>query len=191
LWPFNEEVVARAIAASPIPIISAVGHEVDVSICDLVADRRALTPSESGEIVVPDAAELLAELEQMERRLRLVLENRLETAGSRLDGLRDRPVLADPLRQLNQHRSQINEQSRRLTRAAETRLLRGDSALNRLAATLDALSPLKVLSRGYSITQSVDTGAVLTQAREVATGSLIETRLESGRLISRVEQVTN
>ena len=191
LWPFNEEVVARAIAACPIPIISAVGHEVDVSISDLVADRRALTPSESGEIVVPDAAELLAELEQIERRLRRVLENRLESASSRLDGLRGRPVLADPQRQLNQLRLRVEEQSRRLARASETRLLRSDTSLNRLAGMLDVLSPLKVLSRGYSITQNTETGDVLTQASDVEIGTLIETRLEVGRLTSRVERVVS
>ena len=188
LWPFNEEVVARAIAACPIPIISAVGHEIDVSISDLVADRRALTPSESGEIVVPDAAELLQEISQIERRLRRVLENRLETAGTRLESLSGRPVLADPLRQLAQLRSRIEDYSQRLTRAGAARLLRGDTALTRLAATLDALSPLKVLSRGYSITSDVATGAVLQQASDVSVGALIETRLQSGRLLSRVEQ---
>ncbi len=189
LWPFNEEVVARAIAACPIPIISAVGHEIDVSISDLVADRRALTPSESGEIVVPDAAELLHEIAQIERRLRRVLENRLETAGSRLESLSGRPVLADPLRQLAQLRSRLEDQSQRLTRAGAARLLRGDTALSRLAATLDALSPLKVLSRGYSITSDTATGAVLHRSDEVQAGALIETRLPSGRLLSRVEQI--
>ncbi len=188
LWPFNEEVVARAIAASPIPIISAVGHEVDVSISDLVADRRALTPSESGEIVVPDATELAHEIDQLQRRLRRVLENRLEVAGSRLESLGGRPVLADPQRQLAQLRSRIEDQSQRLTRAGAARLLRGDSALTRLAATLDALSPLKVLSRGYSITTDAVTGIVIQQPSEVPIGALIETRLPAGRLISRVEQ---
>ena len=187
LWPFNEEVVARAIAACPIPVISAVGHEVDVSISDLVADRRALTPSESGEIVVPDAAELRAEIDQIERRLRRVLAGRLESASARLDGLRGRPVLAAPEQQLHQLRWRIEEQAQRLTRASGARLLRGDSALTRLTATLDALSPLKVLSRGYSITTDRETGAVLTEASQAAPGALIETRLQAGRIVSRVE----
>ena len=191
LWPFNEEVVARAIAACPIPIISAVGHEIDVSISDLVADRRALTPSESGEIVVPDAAELLGEIAQIERRLRRVLENRLESAGDRLESLSGRPVLADPLRQLAQLRSRIEDDGQRLTRAGAARLLRGDTALTRLAATLDALSPLKVLSRGYSITSDAATGLVIQQASAVSVGALIETRLQSGRLMSRVEQASD
>ena len=191
LWPFNEEVVARAIAACPIPIISAVGHEVDVSISDLVADRRALTPSESGEIVVPDATELANEIDQILRRLRRVLENRLEVAGSRLESLGGRPVLADPQRQLAQLRSRIEDQSQRLTRAGAARLMRGDHSLTRLAATLDALSPLKVLSRGYSITSDSATGAVIQQASEVPIGALIETRLLAGRLFSRVEQTAS
>ena len=140
---------------------------------------------------MPDAAELLAELEQIERRLRRVLENRLESASSRLDGLRGRPVLADPQRQLNQLRLRVEEQSRRLARASETRLLRSDTSLNRLAGMLDVLSPLKVLSRGYSITQNTETGDVLTQASDVEIGTLIETRLEVGRLTSRVERVVS
>ena len=189
LWPFNEEVVARAIAASPVPIISAVGHEIDVSISDLVADRRALTPSESGEIVVPDAAELLHEIAQVERRLRRILENRLEAAGSQLESLRGRPVLADPQRPLADYRSRVEDQSQRLTRAGAARLLRGDTALARLAATLDALSPLQVLSRGYSITSDPATGQVWQRAEDVEPGALIETRLQTGRLLSRVEQI--
>ena len=135
--------------------------------------------------------ELLQELAQVERRLRRVLENRLETAGSRLESLSGRPVLADPQRQLAQLRSRIEDYSQRLTRAGAARLLRGDTALTRLAATLDALSPLKVLSRGYSITSDAATGAVLQQASEVPIGALIETRLQSGRLLSRVEQMAS
>lgn len=189
LWPFNEEVVARAIADSPIPIISAVGHEIDVSISDLVADHRALTPSEAGETVVPDAAELQAGISQLQERLQRAISSRLAAATERLHQLRDRPALADPTRGIDQLRSRLDEVWERLILAQRNRQARGQAELSRLAGTLDALSPLKVLSRGYSITLDPRTGAVIRTAHQVQSGDSIETRLESGRLISRVESV--
>lgn len=189
LWPFNEEVVARAIAACPIPVISAVGHEIDVSISDLVADRRALTPSESGEIVVPDSAEILADLTQFERRLQRILASRIETSRNRLDALAARPVLSDPRRQLVRWTSQIDELFGRLERSADSRLARAGSRLAELASTLDALSPLQVLSRGYSITLDAQSGEVIQDAEMLTLGALIETRLHAGRVVSRIEQI--
>lgn len=189
LWPFNEEVVARAIAACPIPVISAVGHEIDVSISDLVADRRALTPSESGEIVVPDAAELLADLDHLERRLQRTVVSRIEYSRHRLESLSARPVLSDPWQQLDRARMQIDDLYGRLGRSAESRLVRARSRLAELTSTLDALSPLRVLSRGYSITQDAQSGEVVHEAEVLTLGTLIETRLHTGRVISRVEQI--
>jgi exodeoxyribonuclease VII large subunit len=189
LWPFNEEVVARAIAACPVPIISAVGHEIDVSISDLVADRRALTPSESGEIVVPDSNELLADLEHLERRLQRIVTSRIENSRNRLDSLAARPVLADPWQQLERSRTKIDDLFGRLSRSADSRLVRARSRLAELTSTLDALSPLQVLSRGYSITQDAQSGVVIQDAEALTLGTLIETRLHAGRVISRVEQV--
>ena len=189
LWPFNEEVVARAIAACPIPIISAVGHEIDVSISDLVADRRALTPSESGEIVVPDASELMAELTNLEQRLQRTVSSRIEYSRHRLDALSARPVLADPKRQLERLQSQVDELRGRLNRSTDSRLVRARSRLAELASTLDALSPLQVLSRGYSITHDAQSGEVIQDAETLLLGALIETQLHVGRVISRVEQL--
>jgi exodeoxyribonuclease VII large subunit len=189
LWPFNEEVVARAIADSPIPIISAVGHEIDVSISDLVADHRALTPSEAGETVVPDAAELQAGIAQLLERLQRAITSRLSTATDRLHQLRDRPALSDPTRGIDQLRSRLDEAWERLALAQRNGLARGQADLSRLTGTLDALSPLKVLSRGYSITLASTNGTVIRSADQTQVGELIETRLESGRLISRVETI--
>lgn len=191
LWPFNEEAVARAIADSPIPIISAVGHEIDVSISDLVADHRALTPSEAGETVVPDASELLAGISQLQERLHRAMAGRLTGASERLHQLRDRPALSDPSRGINQLRSRLDEVWERLILAQRNQQARGQAELSRLAGTLDALSPLKVLSRGYSITLDPQTGAVIRSAEQVRVGDAVETRLETGRLISRVESVQN
>lgn len=189
LWPFNEEVVARAIADSPIPIISAVGHEIDVSISDLVADHRALTPSEAGETIVPDAAELQAGIAQLLERLQRSITSRLSSATDRLHQLRDRPALSDPTRGIDQLRSRLDEAWERLALAQRNRLARGQADLSRLTGTLDALSPLKVLSRGYSITLDPRTGTVIQSADQVSAGDQIETRLESGRVISRVESL--
>ncbi len=187
LWPFNEEVVARAIAESPIPIISAVGHEVDVSISDLVADRRALTPSESAEIVVPDAEEVSATLEQLLRRMTRAMENRLESASDRLEALRRRPVLTHPQQQLAPLANRVADLHRRLDRVATARVDRSRDQLATLAATLDALSPLKVLGRGYSITLKAATGQVVTRSTDVQPGDQLETRLTEGVVRSRVE----
>lgn len=186
LWPFNEEVVARAIAACPVPIISAVGHEIDVSISDLVADRRALTPSESAEIVVPDCEEVTATLGQSLRRLTRAMESRLESAGQRLEALSRRPVLTQPGQQLDSLNRQVDDLQRRVLRATSAYVDRSRHQLAALTTTLDALSPLKVLGRGYSITRNPDTGNVLTRSDEVQPGDLIETRLHDGTLISRV-----
>ena len=189
LWPFNEEVVARAIADSPIPIISAVGHEIDVSISDLVADHRALTPSEAGETVVPDAAELQAGIAQLLERLQRSITSRLSASADRLHQLRDRPALSDPSRGIGQLRSRLDEAWERLALAQRNGLARGQADLSRLTGTLDALSPLKVLSRGYSITLASTNGTVIRSADQTQVGELIETRLESGSLISRVEAI--
>lgn len=189
LWPFNEEVVARAIVASPIPIISAVGHEIDVSISDLVADRRALTPSESGEIVVPDVAELLEQLDSLERRLRTSATNRLEVLQTRLESLATRRSLTDPAESLFAWTAQIDQLATRLSRAMESTLGRVESTLARELATLDALSPLKVLSRGYSITTMIATGEVLVDPSAAPAGTMIETRLHTGKIVSRVELI--
>lgn len=187
LWPFNEEVVARAIFASSIPIISAVGHEIDVSISDLVADHRALTPSEAGETVVPDASELRLAISQLRERLGRALQSRLSSAQERLDQLRGRPVLSDPRRALEQWDQRLRELFERLQLAQRNRQAQGQAELARLAATLDALSPLKVLARGYSITRNRRTGAVIQSADQIAVGEVIETRLASGQIVSRVE----
>jgi exodeoxyribonuclease VII large subunit len=165
LWTFNEEAVARAIVASRLPVVSAIGHEVDLTIADLAADRRALTPSEAGEICVPDAGEVRRTLDRLAQRLEQTGRSRLNDARARLDRLDDR------------------------ARRAIRRDLDGRRQhLARLAASLDALSPLSVLARGYSLTFKADGTTLLRSADEVKAGDLIQTRLASGRLISRVEE---
>ncbi|MEM9702495.1 MAG: exodeoxyribonuclease VII large subunit, partial [Planctomycetota bacterium] len=157
LWAFNEEPVARAIAACPIPVVSGVGHEIDVTIADLVADRRALTPSEAAEIVVPDGREIDAFLEDAAGRLPLALRRRVATESQRLD-----------------------ETAERFAGSARRRIERGAHELDRLGGRLHALSPLAVLARGFSLTQM--DGAAVRDAAELSVGDEVTTRLSLGTI---------
>ncbi len=163
LWTFNEESVARAIATSRVPVVSAIGHEIDVTLADLAADRRALTPSEAGEVCVPDSREVALHLDRLADRLRLAGQAQLDDARLQLDRLAERGRQA-----LNQ------------------RLLDRRHRLVRLAASLEALSPLAVLGRGYSLTFHEDGQTLIRSADEVQPGQIIVTRLAVGQIASRV-----
>jgi exodeoxyribonuclease VII large subunit len=189
LWAFNEEVVARAIYECPIPVVSAVGHEVDVTIADLIADRRALTPSEAGEIVVPDRAEVVSDLEHLGRRMRAALENGLHRRGLLVGTLAASRALARPLELVHDRERTVDELSDRLRRAVQRQTERARHRLEALGGTIDALSPLKVLSRGYSLSYRAATGEIVRRASEVRVGERIETRLADGRLTSIVDGV--
>jgi len=185
LWAFNEEVVARAIYASHVPVISAVGHEVDVTIADLVADRRALTPTDAGQIVVPDKRQLEAGLQQSAMRLSSGLLNAVRNARHRLDGVGTRSLFRRTVERVRMYQQQLDESVGRLHLHVSHRVEMQRSGLDAVAAKLDTLSPLKVLKRGYSITQD-EKGNVVRDATEVGIGDTIETRLACGRLRSRV-----
>ncbi|MFG0334262.1 MAG: exodeoxyribonuclease VII large subunit, partial [Maioricimonas sp. JB049] len=189
LWAFNEEVVARAIADSPIPIVSAVGHEIDVSIADFVADKRAHTPSEAAELVVPDRREFGMALDEVERRMIAHLRRRLAYAREMFESVADRRVLQQPLSRIHQLAEQLDDLEAQLIRGMRNVHREASSQLAMLSSHLDALSPLKVLSRGYSITTQPESGQVIRRADQVAEGDAIITRLEQGRLISRVESI--
>lgn len=191
LWAFNEEVVARAIAACRLPVISAVGHEIDVTIADLVADVRALTPSEAGERVVPDRAEVTRALNNLQQRLVSGLQNRAGKARLQLDGLASRRVFARPFQRVHDELTRLDELDVRLRRAIRQRAVASKQQLDLAAATLDALSPLKVLGRGYSITRRVETGELVTASDQLAIGDRITTILAAGQLTSRVESTEN
>jgi len=163
LWTFNEEAVVRAIASSRLPVVSAVGHEIDVTLADLAADKRALTPSEAGEFCVPDAREVVLHLDRLADRLRLAGSSQLCNARARLDQLAQRARQA-----LNQD------------------LLSKRHRAARLAASLEALSPLAVLARGYSLTFQADGRSLVRASQDVQPGDLIHTRLTSGIIASRV-----
>ncbi len=189
LWCFNEEVVVRAIYASQIPVVSAVGHEIDVTLSDLVADVRALTPSEAAERIAPSADELRAALQAAQRRLTALMQARLDEARLRLQALEQRRVFRRPFETIQELSRQLDELELRLTRAMRRRRDQAQEALAALAARLESLSPLAVLSRGYSLTTRASDGELLRAATQVQPGEQIKTRLAQGHLLSRVESI--
>lgn len=191
LWPFNEEVLADAIHASRIPVVSGVGHETDLTIADLVADVRALTPSEAAERVVPQRTELLEALESMEGKMRLLLRQRLERARTRLDDLAARRSFRQPLERIRVEEQRLDEWSERLQRAVRLRLSGAQQALVGLAGQLETLSPLKVLARGYSLSRNLATRTIIRTPHQVQLGDRMETLIHQGRLISRVEEIVD
>jgi exodeoxyribonuclease VII large subunit len=189
LWPFNEEVVARAIFNSVIPVVTGVGHEDDLTIADLVADLRALTPTHAAQQVVPDRAELLGALASVEDRLRALLSGHLELARARLEQLASRPCLRRPTEPIRERERRLDDWAERLQRAGAATLERTAQRLEGLAARLEAVSPLKVLARGYSLTRRLDDLTVVRGPGQVQSGDWLLTQVEGGRIISRVESV--
>jgi exodeoxyribonuclease VII large subunit len=187
LWPFNEEVVAHAIHASRIPVVTGVGHEDDLTIADLVADQRALTPSEAAERVVPNQAEVIAWLSGLEERLRGLLTRRLEQARDRLDDLAQRRCFRVPLERVRDEERRLDEWAGRLDRALQQRLQLARQRLEAQAARLETLSPLNVLLRGYSLTRQEDNGAVVRSPDQVRPGDRLVTQVHQGQIVSRVE----
>ncbi len=187
LWAFNDERVARAIYESDIPVISAVGHEPDVTIADFVADLRAATPSNGAELAVPDADELRQYLDSVDIRSRQALRKKLEIYKRSLRELASRPVMKSPTGYIELKRIEAERLSERLA-ATQERIL---AALRRsfvsYAAALDALSPLKVLARGYAVPTGED-GKVLKSTENVQIGDKIDLTLSDGKILCRVEE---
>lgn len=188
LWAFNEELVADAIFNSQIPVVSAVGHEIDVSIADLVADHRAETPTAAVVALTPDRQELLASLLHMRERMDEAAERRLKVAKQRLDQFATRPVFRRPLQRVHDLEQRLDDAAARLARAAKVRLSQATQKLAEVSARLETLSPLQVLARGYSLTHTTN-GRLVRDADSVRPGDALVTRLASGEVVSRVEQV--
>jgi exodeoxyribonuclease VII large subunit len=180
LWCFNEEVTARAIVRCPIPVVSAVGHETDVSIADLVADRRAATPTEAGEIVVPRLDRLRGDVAEGARRLRRAVRDELRAARLLLAQQGRRLSRSSPRRLLEQRRQRLDELAERTTRAVWDGLERRRERLAAVAGRLEAVNPLRVLARGYSLTKRAGERTCLLDAADLAVGDEIETRLARG-----------
>ena len=187
LWAFNDERVARAIYESEIPVISAVGHEPDVTISDFVADLRAATPSNAAELATPDAEELRAALRSFSVRSDQAIRKRLEASRAALRDLAGRRAMQSPTAYIDLKRMEVDMQRARLLSEQERRVAAARPAFVRAAASMDALSPLKVLWRGYAIASKED-GAVLRSVKDADVGERIDLTLRDGQLECLVEK---
>ncbi len=188
LWCFNEESVVRAIAASKIPVISAVGHEIDVTLADLVADRRALTPSEAAEFVAPSAAELQQGLEQWRSRMQTNVRNRITHSRQLLENLAGHGIFKRPQVLIEDRQRGVDELELRAGRAIKRCHSSAQQKFAEVAAKLEALSPLSVLSRGYSVTTRSD-GRVVRDQVDVRVGDRLTTRIARGQFASEVIEI--
>ena len=181
LWAFNDEEVARAIYRSEIPVISAVGHEPDVTIADFVADLRAATPSNGAELAVPDQQELRDTLTHLDARLGRAMDRTLQQQRERVQRVQGSPFLQSPLRSIQEKRLLLDYQQQRMAHGMEHQVQAHRQAMGRLAASLEALSPFRVLGRGYSITQGQD-GAIVSAIGQVKAGDSLSVRVSDGTI---------
>lgn len=181
LSAFNDEELARAIFASEIPVISAVGHETDFTICDFVADLHAPTPSAAAELAVPDAFEVRMQLNMLVRRLRQAEENILSDTRQMLDTIASVRVLRDPAVLTVPHKTQLETATQRLLACGRQRWMTEKEKLSTLSGRLDAMSPLKVMSRGYAVLSHED-GRLVTSVLDVQEGEPLIGRLADGTL---------
>ena len=189
LWAFNEEIVARAIYDSRIPVISAVGHEPDVTIADFAADVRAATPSNAAELAVPTASEILDRLMDANQRIYRAVDNELQRSTRRLEDLSSRRVMSSPDAFVQLRRLDLDALAHRLDSAEQSALGAYKQRYIRLASALEAMSPLKVLARGFSVATD-SRGKVLRSSTDAQIGELVHIRMEHGGLDCRVEQRT-
>lgn len=190
LWAFNEEVVVRAIRASTIPVVSGVGHEIDVTLSDLAADVRALTPSEAAERISPDQREVEAHLTRLASRLSNATAVRMHEARRRLEQLASARLMRNPFELIRDRSRRVDDLDMRSRRAVRRQAAHEKQRLSSLAARLESLSPLSVLQRGYSLTHD-EQGHTVYDADTVKVGQMIRTRLARGELISRVTDIVS
>ena len=188
LWAFNDEGLARTIAASQIPVISAVGHETDFTICDFVADRRAPTPSAAAELAVPDTAELKRKIQNIVSREANVLLTMLKSRRDRLDSLANARAMTNPMNLIDDRRMLLDMLTERMVRAEENSVQIRRSLLARDAGCLDALNPLSVLARGYSAVYKTD-GTLVKSIDNVKIGDTVEFKTIGGSALCTVDDV--
>lgn len=186
LWAFNEEQTVRAVAASEIPVVSAVGHETDFTLTDFAADKRAATPSQAAEIVVADANAYLNSVAELEKRLKSTVLKRLALSETTLERLQNSWALSSPQRMLEGRMQRFDFASVRLEQVFNAALTQKQHSCGVLAAKLDALSPLTVLARGYSVTENTD-GKIIRSIADVRWGDEIVTQVGDGNVISVVQ----
>ena len=186
LWAFNEEVVARAIFAATTPVVSAVGHEIDTTIADFVADQRAATPTAAAEIVVPRKDALLEKTHTLDLRLRRAMRNSLDARKETWRHLVHR--LVDPSRRLRDDQMRLDDLSMRMFRRHTDWMIRVRERVAHLSARLGGLSPLAVLGRGYSIVYNGSDGHIVNDSKAIAIGDRVRVDFARGRAICRVEE---
>jgi len=191
LWAFNDEKLARAIADSPIPIVSAVGHEVDFTIADFVADVRAPTPSGAAELIVPDRDDWLRSVNSLAARIARLGQRAIEDRGQTLDWLARRLAQSSPGAMLQRSATRLNGSKRRLSTAARSIVVDRTHRLELAMRGLHAVSPLATLERGYAIVADASTGKVLLRAIDASPGDNIRARLSHGELIATVTSIEN
>ena len=179
LWPFNEEIVARAIYNSEIPIISAVGHETDFTIADFVADLRAPTPSAAAELAVPDIFELKQKIQSYQNRYRIALKKKLEVMKLRLEKVMKSRAFTDPKRKIIDNSILLDNLVKRLEKTIKDLQNSKTNRYKELIAKLDTLSPLKTLIRGYSLTEK--DGQIVKSVKQINKGDLISIRFTDGK----------
>lgn len=188
LWAFNEEPLVRAVAESRLPVVSGVGHEVDVTLCDLVADVRALTPSEAAERISREDDDIVQELVAFRRRMEDSLEKKLRFYREKLGFVEKHPALTRPERIVEQRERLLDILEERLDRTWDRRFQTASQRLSKSAAALEALSPLSVLKRGYSLTET-DSGQRIRSVEEVEEGLAIRSRFSDGSIFSIVQKI--
>jgi exodeoxyribonuclease VII large subunit len=186
LWHFNDERVVRAVADCSLPTISAVGHEIDVTLCDLAADMRALTPSDAAVRCIPDRSEVASDLSHREIRLANAMNRVIEQYQKRLFALGERPVLLRPSDLISRKQQLLDESGERLQRAMQQLVRFKQQKLDALQGATQALSPLAVLARGYSITRRNNSDQIIRSITDVSAGQFVETVLADGTIDSKV-----
>lgn len=188
LWAFNEEQTVRAVASSAIPVISAVGHETDFTLCDFAADVRAATPSQAAELAVADAEGYILQVENLQRRLKHFMQARLEQEEYRLDRASNSWALKDPERLFADGALRTDAAYNKLLTKMDSLLKECAHKFELQAARLDNLSPLSILARGYSVTQTEDF-KVVTSTQQVRWGEELVTTVADGKIVSVVQSV--
>jgi len=188
LWAFNEECVAREIFSSAIPVISAVGHETDFTIADFVADKRAATPSEAAEFVVPDTREIEKNLSSLELRMRQNVFKAIEYYRKQLVSIEKSVLFRKPTERINQYRQTVDELKRNMVAEITHFVTLQRKNVQALTGKLDALSPLAILERGYSICSKLPEGKIVRSVEEISIGDALKVLFTDGEAISEVKE---
>jgi len=189
LWCFNTEIVVRAIFDSEIPLISAVGHEIDITLSDLAADLRAPTPSAAAELAVWSKEEYLSKIQGLIAQLTTYLERQAGSARDFLSALLSRPVLSRPLELVYERQQNIDNLLRILNSSGKNLFEMYKNRLSLGLSRLEALSPVKVLARGYSVSSLLPSNEVIKSVKDVKAGDSLQTRLKDGLIISNIEKI--